>query len=116
MIRWTGLAPCEFQFPFPGSLTSTFLGVGSPWQRRSRGRAGRRGRFPKPANPATSAFYIWDPGTNLKRAGTKRVLNEEDLGGEGVEDVLDVEVYERGHVLAVWADLGSSQFKHNHFA
>ena len=20
MIRWTGLAPCEFEFPFPGSL------------------------------------------------------------------------------------------------
>jgi len=25
MIRWTGLAPWEFKFPFPGSLTSTFL-------------------------------------------------------------------------------------------
>jgi len=25
MIRWTGLAPWEFGFPFPGSLTSTFL-------------------------------------------------------------------------------------------
>ena len=24
MIRWTGLAPGEFEFPFPGSLTSTF--------------------------------------------------------------------------------------------
>ena len=24
MIRWTGLAPWEFGFPFPGSLTSTF--------------------------------------------------------------------------------------------
>ena len=24
MITWTGLAPWEFQFPFPGSLTSTF--------------------------------------------------------------------------------------------
>ena len=23
MIRWTGLAPQEFEFPFPGSLTST---------------------------------------------------------------------------------------------
>ena len=23
MIRWTGLAPWEFEFPFPGSLTST---------------------------------------------------------------------------------------------
>ena len=25
MIRWTGLAPREFESPFPGSLTSTFL-------------------------------------------------------------------------------------------
>ena len=25
MIRWTGLAPSEFEFPFPGGLTSTFL-------------------------------------------------------------------------------------------
>jgi len=25
MIRWTGLAPWEIEFPFPGSLTSTFL-------------------------------------------------------------------------------------------
>jgi len=25
MIRWTGLAPWEFEFHFPGSLTSTFL-------------------------------------------------------------------------------------------
>ena len=27
MIRWTGLAPWEFEFPFTGSLTSTFLVV-----------------------------------------------------------------------------------------
>ena len=26
MIRWTGLAPWEFEFPFPDSLTFTFLG------------------------------------------------------------------------------------------
>jgi len=25
MIRWTGLATWEFEFPFPGSRTSTFL-------------------------------------------------------------------------------------------
>jgi len=25
MSRWTGLAPWEFEFPSPGSLTSTFL-------------------------------------------------------------------------------------------
>ena len=28
MIGWTGLAPWEFEFPFPGSLTSTFLVAG----------------------------------------------------------------------------------------
>ena len=26
MIRWTGLAPWESEFPFPDSLTFTFLG------------------------------------------------------------------------------------------
>ena len=25
MMRWTGLAPWEFEFPFPGSLTATSL-------------------------------------------------------------------------------------------
>jgi len=25
MVKWTGLAPWGFEFPFPGSLTSTFL-------------------------------------------------------------------------------------------
>ena len=43
MIRWTGLAPWEFEFPFPGSLTSTFL-VGEDLLRgafrASRGCAG----------------------------------------------------------------------------
>ena len=27
MIRWTGLAPWEFEFPFPGSLISTFINL-----------------------------------------------------------------------------------------
>ena len=30
MIRWTGLAPYEFEFSFPGSLTSTFLQSQTP--------------------------------------------------------------------------------------
>ena len=30
MIRWTGLAPWEFEFPFPGSLTSAFLQQDAP--------------------------------------------------------------------------------------
>jgi len=30
MIRWTGLAPWEFEFPIPGSLASTFLALRPP--------------------------------------------------------------------------------------
>ena len=38
MIWWTGLAPWEFEFPFPGILTSTLLTTeSSRWSRRSRG-------------------------------------------------------------------------------
>ena len=33
MIRWTGLAPWEFEFPVPGSLTSTFLTPQVPLRR-----------------------------------------------------------------------------------
>ena len=31
MIRWTGLAPWEIEFPFPGNLTSTFLARDVIW-------------------------------------------------------------------------------------
>ena len=34
MIWWTGLAPWEFEFPFPGSLASTFLDVVDTLARR----------------------------------------------------------------------------------
>ena len=40
MTRWTGLAPWEFEFPFPGSLTSTFLAGGGGTPKRIR--AGKR--------------------------------------------------------------------------
>ena len=30
MMRWTGLGPWEFVLPFPGSLTSIFLGGRKP--------------------------------------------------------------------------------------
>ena len=36
MIWWTGLAPWEFEFPFPGSITSTFPGEEGPSKRRYR--------------------------------------------------------------------------------
>ena len=34
MIRWTGIAPWEFEFPFPGSLVSTFLKGLVTWNSR----------------------------------------------------------------------------------
>ena len=43
MIWWTGFAPREFEFPFPGSLISTFL---EPARRGGGQRV--RGRRPLP--------------------------------------------------------------------
>ena len=39
VIRWTGLAPWQFEFPFSGSLTSTFLDP----QRKFSSRSGTHG-------------------------------------------------------------------------
>ena len=36
MIRWTGLAPWEIEFPFPGSLTSIFLSLQQPVAAQTR--------------------------------------------------------------------------------
>ena len=36
MIRWTGLAPWEFEFPFPGSRVSTFLACAEKLAAKSR--------------------------------------------------------------------------------
>ena len=44
MIRWTGFAPWEFEIPFPGSLTSTFL-VASE---KLNGAGTTRNPFPAP--------------------------------------------------------------------
>ena len=46
MIGWTGLAPWEFEFPFPGSLTSTFLE-----QAANIAGSGRRGARGQPVGP-----------------------------------------------------------------
>jgi len=45
MIRWAGLAPWEFEFHFPGSLTSTFLARSTRWTTRPS---------PSRARPSTS--------------------------------------------------------------
>jgi len=41
LIRWTGLAPWEFESPIPGSLASTFLGVWT-WRLQVSSSASRR--------------------------------------------------------------------------
>ena len=41
MIRRTGLAPWQFEFPFPGSLTSTFLSTGQGCCRGGQGWGGK---------------------------------------------------------------------------
>jgi len=56
MIRWTGLAPWEFEFPFPGSLTSTFLGqvrggAGALQEERRYQAQGSSTPDPNPPNP-----------------------------------------------------------------
>ena len=38
MTWWTGLAPWEFEFPFPGSRISTFLGMEENWALEFRSR------------------------------------------------------------------------------
>jgi len=45
MIRRTDLAPWEFEFPFPGSLTSTFLGVSPPFGRVKLPRSSEYGTY-----------------------------------------------------------------------
>ena len=43
IIRWTGLAPWEFEFPFPSSLTSTFLEGSATYSQTSCGQGRRKG-------------------------------------------------------------------------
>ena len=51
MIRWTGLAPWEFEFPVPGSLTFTFQTRGGPLR-------GTRATRPHSVSPAVVPLAI----------------------------------------------------------
>jgi len=53
MIRQTGLAPWEFEFPFPGSLTTTFLSC-------TPGTAGPQGFCDTQGGPNTEDTYWLD--------------------------------------------------------
>ena len=58
MIRWIGLAPREFEFPVPGSLTSTFLdrcGYG----RSDQGRRPRQVPQLRTGCEPGSVFGVW---------------------------------------------------------
>jgi len=59
MIRWTGLAPWEFEFPFPGSLTSTFL-------QHDAGGDGRGLRVPLAPKPQSLTPETYTQDKNLK--------------------------------------------------
>ena len=81
MSRWTGLAPWEFEFPFPGSLTPTFL-VGlcdlirrsvnhyehSPW---IRFLIGNSCLLSPPKNPR-ALRSTHHPGDNIRANGTSQ--------------------------------------------
>ena len=52
VMMWTGLAPWEFELPFPGSLTSTL-----PHLRRRGSRGSERVR--NPPRPAPNLSGVW---------------------------------------------------------
>ena len=54
MIRWTGLAPWEFESPFPGSLTST--GGEQVHAGARAGRIARRGASDRPRRRPSRAY------------------------------------------------------------
>ena len=61
MIWWTGLAPCEREFPFPGSLISSFLvegfqgcRAGTLLQVYPSPKPSTSGRLHAPLSPATT--------------------------------------------------------------
>ena len=59
MSRWTGLAPWKFEFPFPGSLASTFLGGESMFLVvRFRDRTFFRNKGPR--------FKVWSFGFTIQ--------------------------------------------------
>ena len=70
MIRWTGLAPWESEFPFPGSLTSTFLsGAGRRSVSGSRSHPSPLSSEFGTHNTVTARFWPWlepFPGKSLQ--------------------------------------------------
>ena len=65
IIRWTGLAPWEFEFPFSGSLTSTFLVPHGTCRGRRR------------VNSHTPAFLRPNPTTQASCSdGTQQALHQ----------------------------------------
>jgi len=61
MIWWTGLAPWEFEFPFPGSLISTFLGASlrrAPRAPSARGTCIKNNYFTEMCSGSEAGSYL----------------------------------------------------------
>ena len=70
MIRWTGLAPWELEFPFPGCLISTFLA----------GRGGTRTSYSQLTNlPPLTSLVFSGARRNPETCGTHQGNNKGDL-------------------------------------
>ena len=65
MMRWTGLAPWEFEFPFPGSLISTFLAGAE--ETAGAGAGGGDKSEAKIKTPAELEVLITSPFSLFKR-------------------------------------------------
>ena len=67
MIRWTGLAPWEFEFPFPGSLTSTFL------------KELRMGHGSNGGGESGEGLSLWGPVESYRDAPRSRKMTAPEL-------------------------------------
>jgi len=76
MIKWTSLAPWEFEFPFPGSLTSTFLVCSSTRGSQPIARARNLRPAPRRRSGMLSLQSFLRKGVSLGYVGLNLNLNE----------------------------------------
>ena len=72
MIRWTGLAPWEFEPPFPCSLTPTNLGEiahGREWPRPKAARYQAPNLFERKKNPSVPPTTL-QPNPRIRKPDT----------------------------------------------
>ena len=89
MIRWTSVAPWEFEFPFPGSLTSTFLESNStssvtPVVESNTSDLRWAGLVKNYSNAPLKAYSMRTPiqqSHSLTHAGERRDMSARAMGG-----------------------------------